>query len=226
MDADVLQRPHLGRLIPVKLSDIVVCLALVLTGPASAAQTYRGFTIDESAVRKAPNLEALLAATREQIDIVHAVGLPAEILTFVQSVKFELVPAGTFKSPTPGRYMGRGDQSVQVSAAIVTTGHKPVLLHELMHAYHDQRITRGFANPAILGYYKKALALSVYAAKSHMMSNEKEYFACAATAYLFGVTAQEPFRREKVQDNQPDFHDYLKRLFGPEAGNYAGSLTR
>jgi hypothetical protein len=205
---------------------LLAYFALALAGPALAEQTYRGFTIDDATVRKAPDLEALLAATREQIDIVHAVGLPAEIMTFVQGVKFELVPDGTFKSPTPGRYMGRGDQSVQVSAAIVSTGHKPVLLHELMHAYHDQRIEHGFRNPAILGFYKSAQAIPAYTAKSHMMSNEKEFFACAATAYLFGVTAQEPFRREKIREDQPDCYDFLKKLFGPDAGNYAGSLTR
>ena len=205
------------------------CLVLAgwaLAGAAPAAQTYRGFTIDDASVRDLPNREAVLAATQEQIDIVHAVGLPPDILNFFESVKFELVPAGTFKSPTPGLYTGRGGRSVKVSAAIVRTGHKPVLLHELMHAYHDQRIEHGFANPAILGYYNRARSISAYAANSHMMSNEKEFFACAATAYLFGVTAQEPFRREKVRDNQPDLHDYLRKLFGPAAGGYAGSLTR
>jgi hypothetical protein len=205
------------------------CLALAgwaLAVPAPAAQNYRGFTIDDSGVRSLPNLEAVLAATKEQIDIVHAVGLPPDILTFVESVKFELVPAGTFRSPTPGLYTGRGGGSVKVSAAIVRTGHKPVLLHELMHAYHDQRMEQGFRNPAILGFFKRAETLPAYAAQSHMMSNEKEFFACAATTYLFGVTAQEPFRREKVRETQPDFYDYLIRLFGPGAGTYLGSLTR
>jgi hypothetical protein len=210
----------------VKRSAIAAVLALVLAGPAAATLAYRGFTIDDSAVQHAPGLPALLDATREQIDIVQAVGLPAEILVFMQGVKFQLVPAGTFKSPTPGRYMGRGEQSVQVSTAIVTTGHKPVLLHELLHAYHDQRIEKGFDNPTILALYREARTLPAYTAKSHMMSNDREFFACTATTYLFGVTAQEPFRREKVRDSQPACHDYLKKLFGPTAGNYAGSLTR
>ena len=204
----------------------LACLALVLSTVAPAAETYRGFTIDDTAVRKLPSLGALLAATKEQIDIVHAVGLPPDILAFTQGVKFELVPAGTFKSPTPGRYTGRGAQSVQVSAAIVTTGHKPVLLHELMHAFHDQRLPGGFKNEAVLGFYRQGQRLAAYAARSHMMSNDKEFFACAATAYLFGVTAQEPFRREKVRENQPEFHAYLQKLFGPAAGNHTGSLTR
>ncbi|MDB6115655.1 MAG: hypothetical protein JWQ62_2600 [Lacunisphaera sp.] len=201
-------------------------LLALLAGTASAAQTYRGFTIDESAVRKLPNLEAVLAATREQIDMVHDVGLSPDILTFVEGVTFKLVPAGTFKGQTPGIYAGHRDSSVQVSTAIVATGHKPVLLHELMHAYHDQRLERGFANLDILAFYQSAQAIPSYAAKSHMMSNEKEFFACGATAYLFGVTAQEPFRREKIRESQPDYYNYLKKLFGPDAGNHAGSLTR
>ncbi len=204
----------------------LIRLGLGLTGTAAATETYLGFTIDDSAVHQLANREALLTATREQIDIVHAVGLPADILTFAQSIKFELVPVGTFKSQTPGRYLGQNGQRVQVSAAIMTTGHKPILLHELMHAYHDQRVEGGFRNQAIIGYYKSAKPLSVYAAKSHMMENEREFFACAATAYLFGVTAQEPFRREKLQEKQPDYYVYLKKLFGPAAGCYGGSLTR
>jgi hypothetical protein len=211
---------HMSRVLLFALAGLATVAA------TSAAQVYRGFTIDDSRVRDQANLAAILTATREQIDIVHAVGLPTDILTFLESVKFELVPAGTFKSPTPGRYMGKGDRSVQVSAAIVATGHKPVLLHELMHAFHDQRIERGYGNQVILGFYKSAQAIPAYAARSHMMANEKEYFACAATTYLFGVTAQEPFRRDKVRDQQPGFHDFLKKTFGPDAGNYAGSLTR
>lgn len=208
------------------LKTTLACLALVLTAPVPAAENYRGFTVDDSRVRKLPEHAALITATMEQIDIVHDVSLPADILSFAQVVKLELVPTGTFRSPTPGRYSGRGEQSVQLSTGIVTTGRKPVLLHELMHAYHDQRIERGYGNRKILAYYQEAQGLKTYASKSHMMANEKEFFACAATAYLFGVTAQEPFRREKVREAQPGFHDYLKSLFGPDAGTFAGSLKR
>lgn len=210
----------------IKRGGLLALTCLILAGPALAEQTYRGFTIDESAVREQSDLAGILSATREQIDLVHAVGASAEVLTFFESVKFKLVPTGTFKSPTPGRYTGQGERSVQVSAAIVGTGHKPVLLHELLHAYHDRRIEHGFANRAILDLYAKARFVPAFAAKSHMMSNEKEYFACTATAYLFGVTAQEPFSRGKIRENQSEAYDNLKKLFGPDAGRYEGSLTR
>ncbi len=206
---------------------VVIAAPEFLRGePVPALPVYRGFVIDDTGVRDQAGLSDILAATREQIDIVHAVGLPAGILAFFESVRFKLVPVGRFAGNTPGLYSGRGERSVQVSAAIVSTGHKPVLLHELLHAYHDQAIEKGFKNPVILGYYERAKAVPAYAAKSHMMQNEKEYFACSATTYLFGVTAQEPFHREKLKENQPEFYAFLTGLFGPAAGNYAGSLTR
>jgi hypothetical protein len=101
-----------------------------------------------------------------------------------------------------------------------------VLLHELLHAYHDQQLPEGFKNRDILGYFEKGKALGIYASKSHMMQKETEFFACAATSYLFGVTAQEPFSRDRFKTVQQDFFAYLKGLFGPNAGNYVGSLTR
>ena len=144
------------------------------------------------------------------------------MLTFFQSVPFELVPAGTIRSP--GHYAGRL-RGVQVASSIMAEGHKPILLHELLHAYHDQRIKEGFRNPDIIKYFDRAKTIAAYAPRSHMMQNAGEFFACAATTYLFGVTAQEPFQRRKVKDSQPELFAYLQALFGPTAGRYAGSLT-
>ena len=114
---------------------------------------------------------------------------------------------------------------MQVASIVVVTGHKPILLHELLHALHDQRITSGFSNPTIARLYREAKGIPAFAAKSHMMQNALEFFACAGTSYLFGVTAQEPFSREKVEVNQPDLYLFLKQLFGPTAGSYVGSLV-
>lgn len=199
-------------------------LLSVIAGRAVSANTeYRGFTIDEAQIKDRAETAGMRAATKEQIDMVCAVGLPPEALKFFQSVPFQLVPAGTFRSNTPGAY---GNRVVKVSTGIIKIGHKPVLLHELLHAYHDQRLPKGVRNPTVLGYYEKAKALGAYAAKSHMMENANEFFACSATAYLFGVTAQEPFTRDKVKASQPELFAYLKTIFGVDAGSYAGSLAR
>jgi len=185
---------------------------------------YKGFTIDESRVRNMADLGKILKATKEQIDIVYEVGVPTEILEFFRSVPFILVPSGEISSGSPGLYGGK-DRSVKVTSKIVTTGHKPVLLHELLHAYHDQKIPQGFNNEDIIQYFKRAQTIGAYDFKSHMMKNEREFFACSATSYLFGVTAQEPFKRDKVKDSQPKFFAHLKALFGQGAGNYVGTLT-
>jgi hypothetical protein len=186
---------------------------------------YRGFTIDESRVRNAPNLEEIRAATREQIDIVCAVGLPADMLQFLQTVPFVFLPAETVRAASPGLYRAQ-DRSVSVTSRILAIGRRPVLLHELMHAYHDQRLPQGFKNPAILRHFEHAKAIGGYAASSHMMRNSNEFFACAATTYLFGVTAQEPFKRDAIKERQPELFAHLQTLFGPDTGSYAGSLTR
>lgn len=195
-------------------------LAFTLAG----ATEYRGFTIDDSRIRQPEERDAILASIRAQIDIVHAVGLPAETVAFMAKVRFELVPLGTFRSPTPGIYEREQGGRVQVSAAILGTGKKPVLLHELLHAYHDQVVADGFRNAEIRRHFEQAKELKVYAERSHMMKNDREFFACAATTFLNGVTAQEPFVRAKVREHQPDLHQFLQRLLGPEAGAYAGSL--
>lgn len=202
-----------------------VCLPFALLRGATAEATYRGFTIDYSHVRGLPELDAMSAATKEQIDMVCAVGVPAEMLDFFRSVTFLLVPAGTIPSGSPGFYGGR-DRSVKVVSSIVKTGHKPVLLHELLHAYHDQKLPRGFDNRDVAALFAQARKAGPFAAKSHMMQNDREFFACAGTAYLFGVTAQEPFSREKVRQGQPELLAFLAKVFGPDAGSYAGSLSR
>jgi len=84
----------------------------------------------------------------------------------------------------------------------------------------------GFKNRDVLMYYERAKASEKYSPSSHMMANVKEYFACAGTAYLFGVTAQEPFTRDKVKSSQPQFYQFMTSLFGPNAGQYQGSLER
>jgi hypothetical protein len=203
---------------------LTVC-TLYLTSAATAEQNYRRFIIDDSAVKLEPNLSAFILATQTQIDMVHAVGLSTTTMDFFQNVGFELVPTGTFKQPTPGRYTGKGSRRVQVSAGIIRIGPKPVLLHELLHAYHDQRIPKGFRNPEILALYQQARSISAFATKSHMMANAQEYFACMATTYLFGVTAQEPFNREKIKEHQPECLAYLQELFGPQTGQFQGQLS-
>ena len=200
------------------------CSSLCADTPVTA-EKYRGFTIDDSLVQNMANLEAVRTAIKEQIDIVCVVGVSTQTLAFFQTVPLKIVPMGTIARGSPGLYAQK-DKSVKIVSGITGVGHKPVLLHEYLHAYHDQRMEGRFRNPVVLDYYQHARTLNAFAANSHMMDNAQEFFACSATTYLFGVTAQEPFQRDKIKDKQPDVFEYLKKLFGPDAGSYAGSLTR
>ena len=201
---------------------LLLSLAQQLPGQPSG---YRGFTVDESAVRGLPNLEEIRTALREQIEMVCAVGLPPEIMTFFQKVPLVFVPAESVAKASPGLYL-RATRNVKLTSRILVIGRRPVLLHELLHAYHDQRLPKGTANPEILAFYEAAKSLNAYGTSSHMMKNVSEFFACSGTTYLFGVTAQEPFKRTALQEHQPALVAHLQSLFGPSTGTYQGVLTR
>jgi hypothetical protein len=202
----------------------VLWLGLVPLLGAEPAK-YRGFTLDESRVAKLPNIEEIRTAMKEQIDIVCAVGLSPDALKFFQGVPFVFLPAEAVRSGSPGAYSPQ-DRSVKVTSRVLTIGRRPVLLHELLHAYHDQRLPEGGKNRAVLGFYADARMADKFVATSHMMATPAEFFACAATTYLFGVTAQEPFKRESLKERHPEYFAHLKAMFGESAGSYTGSLTR
>lgn len=207
---------------------VLLMLALALLTPAVRGQVdpksldeYRGFRVDYSEVRSEPTYETLRAAVNKQIQMVVAVGLPDNTLAFFRSVPLNVVRG----NPGFGGQYVKRDKKIALAASFLERGHKPALLHEFLHAYHNQVLPDGYQNKTVLMYYERAKATNAYDAKSHMMANVKEYFASAATAYLFGVTQLEPFTREKVEKNQPAFHKYLQSLFGPGAGKYRGTIA-
>ena len=185
-----------------------------------AGSEYRGFHVEYREVRNDPELARIQIAMNKQIDMVLEVGLSHTIVKSMRGVQIE-VRAG--KESWAGHYAGTS-KSVSLTSRFLMHPGKPALLHEFLHAYHDQVLPGGFKNKQILAYFERAKELKVYDASSHMMANQKEYFASAGTAYLFGVTELEPFNRAKVQQKQPYFYKYMQSLFGPEAGKYNGTL--
>lgn len=196
-----------------------------LTSSLTPVMQYRGFTVLDSAVQARENIAEIRSAMQGQLDMVLAVGLPPDVLAFFQTVAIVVRPVGSFATATSGRYTGATRQ-VELAETIVRNRHKPVLLHELLHAFHSERVPDGRKNVPLLAFHQAATGLSVFNQRSHMMSNVGEYFACAATTYLYGTTAQEPFSREKLQTNQPDVVRFLSNLFGPNAGQYQGRVQK
>jgi hypothetical protein len=86
---------------------------------------------------------------------------------------------------------------------------RPVLLHELLHAYHDRILPGGFANGAAESWFKQASGL--YPADQYLMTNEREFFAVTASVFLSGKDGS--LVRADIRSKQPEYYKYLKWLF-------------
>jgi len=93
---------------------------------------------------------------------------------------------------------------------------RPVLLHELLHAYHDHIMPGNFDNPAVQAFFKQATDKHLYPANLYLMVNEKEFFAVTASVILFGKdgTKDGMIDRAMIKKAQPDYYKYVVWLFG------------
>jgi len=82
-----------------------------------------------------------------------------------------------------------------------------VLLHEMCHAYHDQKVENGFSNKEIKEAYNKAKTNKTYAnivdedgekSYPYLMTNHKEFFAELSIKYLY-KHGQQPFNKDDLK---------------------------
>ena len=231
----------------------LLLLSIFFSGHALLAQrtqqnpatfSYGGFQINETTVIGTPYLAEAREDLRKEIDIVNNVGLPPEIITFFRSIPIILRIADPLDYA--GQYIklrnaGHGQYINYIDMNIYTQVHwtlryvaTTVLLHELLHAFHDQRLPDGFNNQMIKNYYNDAVNRRCYdwlldslnsciggSNANYYLTNEKEFFAVTATTYLFGQEdEEEPHLRQDIQQKQPGYYLYLQQLFGPTAGSY------
>jgi hypothetical protein len=88
---------------------------------------------------------------------------------------------------------------------------RPVVLHEMFHAYHAEIMPQGVKNSSILFYYDQAKSKQLYPADAYLMTNEKEFFAVTASVFLSGKDGE--FTRSNLKEKQPDYYKYLRWLF-------------
>jgi len=93
---------------------------------------------------------------------------------------------------------------------------QPVVLHELLHAYHFHMLPGGFHNPDVLRYYQNAIRGQRYKPGAYVLKNPLEFFAVTASLYLWGHVDREPFTRENLREQQPIYYAWLGALFGVE----------
>lgn len=109
----------------------------------------------------------------------------------------------------------------------VLNPQSPVLLHEMLHAYHADMMPEGFKNRVIQQFYEEAKSKNLYPVDAYLMSNQKEFFAVTASVFLYGKDDKEPFTRSKIKEKQPDYYKYLSWLFeiNPEQGTPVASAN-
>lgn len=99
--------------------------------------------------------------------------------------------------------------------------HPAVILHELVHSYHDQVL--GFDEPRIKAAYEKAMKAGLYRevldyqgrkVRHYAATNEKEYFAEGTEAFFYRNDFF-PFVRAELKEYDPDLHELLVEIWGP-----------
>jgi hypothetical protein len=100
---------------------------------------------------------------------------------------------------------------IRPSTLVGRDRERPVLLHELLHAYHDHILPGGFDNQAALSWFKQTTDKKLYPADQYQMTNEREFFAVTASVFLFGRDLT--LVRADIKEKQPDYYKYLVWLF-------------
>jgi hypothetical protein len=190
------------------------CAALLiylLSALSAAASEYHGFTIDDHAAG-AGLAPAAAASVARQLEIVESVGLPSQVL---EALKHTPIVVDPDLRGNPGVFSAFGGNPVVRIRPIVFPSNKPILLHELLHAYHYQVLS--MRNRDIEDAYRYARNQDLFPQfrSAHFLDNPKEYFAVTGTLYLFGDIQQPPFRCEALAKLGADYLAFLAARFGP-----------
>lgn len=91
----------------------------------------------------------------------------------------------------------------------------PVILHELLHAYHNKLMGGGLENLGIKAMYAQAVSKNAFPKEEYAMTNPQEFFAVTASVFLAGKgTLSEPHTRAQLKEKLPKYYKFLVELFG------------
>jgi hypothetical protein len=91
----------------------------------------------------------------------------------------------------------------------------PVILHELLHAYHAKLMGGGLENLGVKAMYAKAVSENAFPKEEYAMTNPQEFFAVTASVFLAGKgTLSEPHTRARLKEKLPKYYKFLVELFG------------
>jgi hypothetical protein len=110
-----------------------------------------------------------------------------------------------------------GTGIIMLSPAMARHAEDPIVLHELMHAYHAKLMPNGYDNLGIKGFYAYAKAKSLLPKEAYALKNDREFFAVTASVFLAGKqSVHDPKTREDLKDKMPDYYKFLVELFGTD----------
>lgn len=195
----------------------LICATLTGAPGAMAAEDkskpqilrYRGYSVDLSTMAEA-DVPAVTKAVSAQIDMVQRVGLNGAALVFFRSLPLKV-------EPHLKGFLGTYNKGVINLAPWQIDTHDPTLLHEYMHAYHAQKIHKGYDNPEIDAFFRDAAAKPRYEGNNaaYFLTNNREFFAVTATIYLNGSQPyNRPYSRAAIKAAQPEYYKFLGTLFG------------
>jgi len=170
---------------------------------------YRGFTVDVTAAQSAPNLNDVEKSLKHQIDITADCGTTPKVMDFFKSQTI-------FVKPGQGDGGGRFSSKVKGVAVdvAVQAPEKPVVLHEMLHAYHWWVLPDGFKNAKVEQFYERARDGGFYPPDAYVLKNVQEFFAVTASLYLWGNVDRPPHDRKTLHDKQPVYYKWLGDQFG------------
>ncbi|HEY2381866.1 MAG TPA: hypothetical protein VGK48_11870 [Terriglobia bacterium] len=177
----------------------------------SRTLSYKGMLVDITEIQSSPDRDAIIESVRRQIDIVDEAVVKPEQKAFIKSVPVSL---NHLVSGTGNGIYTNAARGVQLPTEVIDK-EKPVLLHELLHAYQDQKMADGFRNAEILKLYQQAHDDGKFPANASMLSGPVEYFAMIGAIYLHGSAARDSFTPDTIKDKQPDCYKWLEQEFGP-----------
>lgn len=190
---------------------IVASLALWMVATVAIADVqHAGFTVSERHLHAAghPELSPETArAVVDQLKIVEAASVPTDVLDFFKSVDISFDPDLADHQGIFREFANKGEVRLR---PVSFDRSRPVLLHELLHAFHFYKL--GLDHPSIISAYLKARAETIGAERVYFLSNPKEFFAVTASIYLVGDIRQPPFSCKALRD--PAYVAFLRGHFG------------
>lgn len=197
-----------------RISTILAFCAVLVTHIAAAGAaaadplvfTYHGWQVDLSNARGAEPDREMVAAVKRQLDIVEHVNLKPDVLAFMRRIPIWANPAAAAFGP--GHYSSKTGIDLRVRSL---DPDKPIILHELLHAYHDRMLPGGFGNGDVRQFFNNGRGL--WPSDSYMMSNDREFFAVTASVYLYGDIDRPPHSRGQLREKQPKYYQWLAVLF-------------